>query len=216
LTRTNSKITPLRLDELTSQGLYTRKYTSDPITGQKTDMIDGRPFSTEFSFSRFLVPHLMGYKGWALFVDCDFLFLSSLKELEQYMDSEKAIVCVHHDYQPKDGLKMDGVLQQKYFRKNWSSFVLWNCSHPANKTLTPEIVNSQTGSWLHKFGWLEDHMIGSLPEEWNWLEGHSNKSIIPKAIHYTRGGPWFENYKNVEYADLWLKECAQLEQSNVL
>lgn len=29
--------------------------------------------STEFSFSRFLVPYLSNYEGWSIFMDCDML-----------------------------------------------------------------------------------------------------------------------------------------------
>jgi lipopolysaccharide biosynthesis glycosyltransferase len=207
------EIHTLRLNTLIEQGLYTRKFTVSD-SGQKIDLLDGKPFSTEFSFSRFFVPKLMNYKGWALFVDCDFLFLNSLKDLDQYLDEKYAVICVHHNYNPSETVKMDGVKQEKYFRKNWSSFVLWNCSHPANKALTAELVNSSTGSFLHRFGWLEDSMIGEVSEEWNWLEGHSSKEIKPKAIHYTRGGPWFDHYKDVAYADLWLKEQALLNNES--
>jgi lipopolysaccharide biosynthesis glycosyltransferase len=204
------EIHTLQLDSLIDQGIYKRKFTISE-TGQKIDVLDGKPFSTDFSFSRFLVPSLMNFKGWALFVDCDFLFLNSLKELDKYLDDKYAVICVHHNYNPSETIKMDGVKQERYFRKNWSSFVLWNSAHPANKVLTPELVNTSTGSYLHRFGWLEDNQIGQVPEEWNWLEGHSSKEIKPKAIHYTRGGPWFDNYKNVDYADLWLNELAMIK-----
>ncbi len=201
----SNKITRLNLEDLRANDFYRRSFSVN-ANGQKIDDIDGRPFSTDFSFSRFLVPSLMNYEGWAIFVDCDFLFLTDIAQLNQYLDSKYAAICVHHNYHPTETLKMDGVRQERYFRKNWSSFVLWNCGHPANRVLTTDIVNTQTGAYLHKFGWLEDSMIGSLPEEWNWLEGHSSKAIKPKAIHYTRGGPWFENYRDVDYADLWIRE----------
>ena len=103
---------------------------------------------------------------------------------------------------------MDGKQQTIYPRKNWSSFIVFNCSHPANKKLTIDLVNSESGSYLHQFKWLEDNEIGDLDERWNWLEGWTSKhnSKHPFAIHYTRGGPWFDEWGDVEYADLWNQE----------
>ena len=103
---------------------------------------------------------------------------------------------------------MEGAVQTLYPRKNWSSMVLYNCGHPANRALTAEVVNRETGAFLHRFQWLGDDLIGSVPETWNWLEGWCDKPKTghPKVIHYTRGGPWFENWRDVDYADLWLTE----------
>lgn len=203
------QVRPLIQTELRDQGLYTRKWHRDE-KGAMVDDIDGRPFSTEFSFSRFLVPALMDYRGWAMFVDLDFLFLEDIQKLFSLVDDRYAVMCVHHHHVPKEIIKMDGVPQSSYQRKNWSSMVLWNCEHPANRVLTAEEVNSRTGGWLHRFSWLSDELIGSVPEEWNWLEGHSPLSLKPKAIHYTRGGPWFENYRDVYYAQEWLDEFSRV------
>ncbi|KAM6555502.1 hypothetical protein CsatB_002521 [Cannabis sativa] len=167
--------------------------------------------STEFSFTRFLTPYLADYQGWAMFVDCDFLYLSDIKQLVDLLDDKFALMCVQHDYTPKETTKMDGAVQTVYPRKNWSSMVLYNCSHPKNKILTPELVNTETGAFLHRFQWLEDDEIGSVPFVWNFLEGHNkmvegDSNTYPKAVHYTRGGPWFEAWKHCEFADLWLNE----------
>lgn len=191
------EITPIIQSDLRKRGLYWRERSQTE--------------STEFSFSRFLTPYLAGYDGWAMFVDCDFLYLADIKELTDLIDDKYAIMCVHHDYAPKETTKMDGAVQTVYPRKNWSSMVLYNCGHPKNKVLTPEVVNAQTGAFLHRFQWLEDEDIGSVPFVWNFLEGHNkvvenDPTTLPKAIHYTRGGPWFEAWKNCEFADLWLKE----------
>ena len=187
-------VKPLKQDALREQGIYTRNV--DPLA------------STEFTFTRFLVPHLAGYEGWALFCDCDFLWLQDVFKLAQMVDDRYAIMCVHHDHHPPEERKMDGRLQTQYPRKNWSSMVLYNCGHPANAVLTPDLVNEETGLFLHRFQWLDDSLIGSLPVDWNWLEGWSNtpKSGFPNAIHFTRGGPWFEEWSNVEFAKLWNKE----------
>jgi hypothetical protein len=97
---------------------------------------------------------------------------------------------------------MDGKQQHIYPRKNWSSMILWNCAHPSNKYLVPEAVNVETPQFLHRFQWIRDHYIGEVDKEWNWLVNWY-KEGTPKAIHYTEGGPWFDNYKDCEYADVW-------------
>jgi len=190
-----TEIVALKQDELRSQGLYNR-----PV-----DKLS----STEFSFTRFLTPALAGYRGWALFVDCDFLFLSDIAALFALADPSKALMCVQHDYQPKEATKMDGQTQTAYPRKNWSSLVLYNCGHPANAKLTPDVVNTETGMFLHRFMWLDDDLIGKLPYTWNWLEGWYEKPSdghLPDAVHFTRGGPWFDDWQSVDYAELWRKE----------
>tara|TARA_X000000368_G_scaffold415947_1_gene408778 strand:+ start:854 stop:1555 length:702 start_codon:yes stop_codon:yes gene_type:complete len=188
------KVKSLKLYELIAKNFYTRAV--DPLA------------STEFTYSRFLIPALMNYKGWAIFCDCDFLFFKDINLLFDSIEGDKAVYCVKHDYKPKEKHKMDGQQQTIYPRKNWSSFIVYNCEHPSNKKLTVDLVNSQTGSFLHQFKWLNDNEIGSLDERWNWLEGWSSKNNKkePYAVHYTRGGPWFDEWQDVEFADEWIKE----------
>lgn len=185
------EVLSLRQDKLRANGIYTRPI--DPLS------------STEFSFTRFLVPELMNYDGWALFVDCDVLFLESPKELFALADDNYAVMVVKHDYKPTQSMKMDGKIQHMYPRKNWSSVVLFNCSHPSNKALTKDVVNSETGQFLHRFSWLKDDEIGEIPHEWNWLVDwyHEPEDGKPKLLHYTEGGPWFDEYVNCSYADVW-------------
>ena len=190
----NVKVISLKLDELISKNLYTRMV--DPLA------------STQFTYSRFLVPKLMNYEGWAVFCDCDFIFLEDVKKLVKDLDQSKAVYCVKHDYTPKEKHKMDGKKQTIYPRKNWSSFIIFNCSHPSTKSLTVEKVNNETGSYLHQFKWCKDDEIGSLDERWNWLEGwtsNHNKNK-PYAVHFTRGGPWFSEWDDVEFATDWKNE----------
>ena len=184
----------LKLYELVSKKIYYRSI--DPLA------------STEFTYSRFLVPSLMSFKGWAVFCDCDFVFLNDVAKLFKNLSEDKAIYCVQHDYTPKEKHKMDGQKQTIYPRKNWSSFIVYNCSHPSNLKLNIDLVNSETGSFLHQFKWLQDSEIGSLDERWNWLEGWTSKhnNQKPYAVHYTRGGPWFSEWQDVEFADEWNKE----------
>jgi len=195
----NAEVIPLKQSDMRQDGIYTREV--DKLA------------STEFTFSRFFVPYLNDYKGWAVFCDCDFVWRVPTTELEQYCDDSKAVVCVQHDYKPEDGsIKMDGQIQLQYPRKNWSSMVLWNCGHPKNKILTPELLNSESPKFLHRFSWLDDEDIGSLPHVYNWLVGwyKEPKDGTPKILHYTEGGPWFENYRDCEYADVWKKELINL------
>ena len=166
--------------------------------------------SVEFTYTRFLTPYLSRYKGWALFIDCDFLFTRDVAELFAFANDKYALMCVKHDYVPKNTTKMDDQKQVAYPRKNWSSCILWNCRHRCNKVLTPEIVSLQTGAYLHRFQFLEDEDIGELPLEWNWLGGEYDKEEFekhhqapPAAIHFTNGGPWFENHQNADYSELW-------------
>jgi len=160
--------------------------------------------SVEFTYTRFLTPYLADYNGWALFIDCDFLFTKDVAELFAMADDEYALMCVKHDYVPRNAVKMDGQKQVSYPRKNWSSCILWNCGHPSNKALTKDIVREESGAFLHRFQFLKDEEIGELPLEWNWLEGEYDKPETPPAvIHFTNGGPWFENWQDVDYAELW-------------
>ena len=147
-----------------------------------------------------------------MFCDCDFVWKIPSHELEKYCDNSKAVVCVQHDYKPKETTKMDGQVQTVYPRKNWSSMVLWNCEHPKNKMLTPDFLNEQTPKYLHRFSWLEDSEIGSLPHNYNWLVGwyKEPEDGKPKILHYTEGGPWFDGYRDCEYSDDWKKEVINL------
>jgi len=196
-------VSPILQHELREQGLYTREL--DPLA------------STEFTYTRFFVPHLQNHQGWALFTDCDFLWLADIKGLVDLIDDRYAIMCVHHDHRPPEKWKMNNETQTQYPRKNWSSMVLYNCGHPANAVLTADLANNETGAFLHRFQWLEDQLIGAVPETWNWLEGWSQKPETghPNVVHMTRGGPWFEEWRDIDYADIWRSEEAEFNASLV-
>ncbi len=198
-------IYPIKQDLLRRIGLYRRAWQlgssslPSPVDPKKDiqhrDIFDGKPYATDFSFSRFLTPFLHRLEGWALFMDCDMYFRSDPLELfEKYNDPKYAIYCVKHNHtQASDETyKMYGNEQYQYSRKNWSSVIMFNCGHEAHKNFTPDDVSTKTGRWLHNFKWIEDDkLIGDLPEEWNWLDGHSSADIDAKNVHFTRGGPWF-------------------------
>lgn len=194
----------LVLDKLRMDGLYSRPMKR--IGGRLIDELSRRPdypgyMSTQFAVSRFLTPHL-AKTGWALFMDCDMLVRRDINDVFALADPSKAVMCVKHEYEPSNREKMDGQVQSPYFRKNWSSFMLFNCDHPANKGLTLSLINSSPGKGLHQFCWLKDEEIGELPQEWNFLVGHSRISN-PSVVHFTEGVPTMKGYEQVPFSDEW-------------
>lgn len=180
--------TPLALDNL---GEYTETHT------------DG---SNQFIYSRFLLPHLMDYRGWAIFMDGDMVLRADIAELWALRDDGKAVMCVHHDYRTKAADKYLGAKNADYPRKNWSSVVLWNCGHPANRGVTPEFVEKSTGAQLHRFTWLSDGLIGGLPKEWNWLPDEFGANDGAKLLHWTLGTPCFHECATAPMAEEWHRE----------
>ena len=200
-TRSDIRVVPLKQSDLRAKGVYTRDV--DKLA------------STEFTFTRFLVPHLNEYTGWAVFCDSDMVFLMDAVHLFDNLDNTKAVYCVQHDYNPPEGLKMDGQIQTQYPRKNWSSMMIFNCEHPSTQQLTVERVNTATGAYLHRFEWCDDSEIGILDCSYNWLVGHYSEGVdgTPKILHYTEGGPWFENMRNCAYDHVWKREVINLYSS---
>ena len=163
--------------------------------------------STEFSFSRFLVPHLSQYEGWSLFCDCDMLMLDDLANLWKLRDETYAVQVVKHEHNPGETKKFLNKPQSRYQKKNWSSVILFN--NAKCTALTPAYVNTATGLELHQFKWLnDDSLIGELPHRWNHLVDY-DPTVPPdqvSLIHFTEGGPYFDDYKECSYADLWFAE----------
>lgn len=197
-------IQPLDETKLRHAGLYTRYWHIE--NGQKTDNNDNKPFSTAFSFTRFLVPTLCQWSGVALYCDCDFLWRADIDLLVgglNGIDSNNAVSVVKHNHNPFDTTKMDGQTQTVYHRKNWSSLILYNCGHPANYMLTPDVVNKATGQWLHSLSWVHDHEIGSLDRVWNCLSGVDTDIEDPFAVHFTNGTPSMKGHDKDPFADEW-------------
>lgn len=170
--------------------------------------------STDFSFSRFLTPHLSDYEGWSIFVDCDMLVLDDIANLWALRDDRYAVQVVKHAHDPHEKVKFLNQPQSKYQKKNWSSVILFN--NAKCKALTPEYVNSASGLELHQFKWLgNDALIGELPHKWNHLVGYDKPARNQSLVHYTIGGPYFNEYTKCEYADEWVEAkdemlaCAQ-------
>ena len=211
--RATGPISVYGLDQrpLIRKGLYWRE--TRVRDGLMWDTISDAPMSTEFAISRFLVPHLARERrlvdnaGWALFIDADVMVRGNISRLFDLADETKAVMCVKHDFRPPEGVKMDGQAQTQYARKNWSSVMLINCNHPSNEKLTVEMVNELPGRDLHRFCWLEDEEIGSLPVTWNWLVGHSDPGVMgPQLVHYTDGIPRMPGYMDAPFAEEWYAE----------
>ena len=188
-------IAPIMLSQL--HGLMTR--ARDPLQ------------STDFSFSRFLTPFLCDYQGWAVFMDCDMLVLDDIVKLWGLRDENYAVQVVKHDHIPKEDTKFLGSAQTRYEKKNWSSVMLLNCAKC--KMLTPDYVNTASGLDLHRFHWLDgDHLIGDIPHSWNHLVAYdpSKPTTEISNLHFTSGGPYFNEYHNTEYADEWVNEKDQM------
>ena len=166
--------------------------------------------SNQFVYSRFLVPHLCGHDGWALYIDGDMVVVDDVANLWALRDPAKAVQVVKHDYRTRAHRKYLGSRNQDYPRKNWSSVVLWNCAHPAHRTLTPAFVEGATGSTLHRFGWLDDADIGGLPREWNWLPDEFGENQAAKLLHWTLGTPSFHEHADAPMAELWHRERAEM------
>ena len=190
-------IAPLMRSQL--KGLYTRAR--------------GPTESTEFSLTRFLVPHLAGYRGWSVFMDCDMLCRSDIAGLAAEIERQpgKAVLVCQHDYVPKTERKFLDQVQTRYPRKNWSSLMLFN--NERCRALTPGYVNSAPGLDLHRFKWLEDRLIGELPLEWNWLVGEYEHRPDARIVHYTLGGPYFDATRDCDYADEWFAEFESMRQA---
>lgn len=168
--------------------------------------------STEFSMTRFLVPHLSGFAGWSVFMDCDMLCRVDISELmrEAERQPDKAVLVCKHDYVPKTERKFLDQVQTKYARKNWSSLMVFN--NERCRSLGVDYVNSASGLELHRFSWVDERAIGELPLEWNWLVGEYDYNPGAKIVHFTIGGPYFEPYRDCDYAPEWFAEFDSMRQ----
>lgn len=164
--------------------------------------------SNQFIYTRFLVPWLMHWLGWAIFIDGDMIVRGDIAQLWDMRDSNKDVMVVKHDYRTRMSTKYLGSPNEDYPRKNWSSVILWNCGNFPNRKLTPEFVQNSTGAYLHRFSWLEDDRIGSLPAEWNWLPDEYGENSQAKLLHYTLGTPCFDEFRDTTQAQAWHDELA--------
>lgn len=190
-------IIPLVQSQLRTMGYYTRQR--------------GATESTEFSMTRFLVPFLCDYAGYAVFFDCDMLCQGNVYDLltRVQADTPRAVWCAQHDYVPKTATKFLGQAQTAYPRKNWSSAMVFDAA--ACRTLTPDYVNTATGLDLHRMTWAGgDEQIGHLPLSWNWLVGEYEPRPDAQCLHYTLGTPCFADYATCEHSDRWWEEYERM------
>ena len=168
--------------------------------------------STEFSLTRFLVPALSEYRGWSVFMDCDMLCRVDIADLAREIErqGDKAVLVCQHDYVPKTERKFLGQVQTKYARKNWSSLMVFN--NARCRSLGVDYVNSASGLELHRFAWVDDAAIGALPLEWNWLVTEYAHNAKARIVHFTLGGPYFDAYRDCDYADEWRAEFESMRQ----
>lgn len=178
-------IYPLKDYDLRHLGIYHRPYHVEH-NGQMIDSKELRPFSTQFSYTRFAVPFLEKGMEPVLFCDADMLWRRDIADLLALADDSKAIMCVQHDHRPPETRKMDGIVQAHYLRKNWSSLML---IRPELCTINKLTLNTASRLYLHGLLWQKEETIGNLPQCWNWLEGWSDGGIEPAVVHYTRGTP---------------------------
>lgn len=195
-------VIPLYESRLRDSGMLTR-----PVDrrGGLWDFNSDAPQSTEFAISRFAVP-LIAHSGWCLFADADVVFMEDPHELMLIRDDSKAVQVVKHGEEQLKPIKMDGRPQLAYPRKLWSSIVLWNVDHPANRRLNLMTLNQWPGRDLHAFKWLADDEIGDLPREANWIVGMQPKPMRPMIAHYSLGTP--DMVPDSEHAEIWLKAAA--------
>jgi lipopolysaccharide biosynthesis glycosyltransferase len=185
------EIRPIKLDELRAKGIYYRDNDNKQ--------------STQFTYSRFLTPYLNDFKDYAVFCDSDFLWQTDIEDVLQFIDERKSVACVQHEYvECPSSTKMDGLKQEWYPRKNWSSLMVFNCGHEDCKHLTVETVNTETPKYLHRLMWTHDENLGNIPIEYNYLVGYYSSSDVPAAYHFTDGGPWHEEYTHTVHSDKWL------------
>ena len=171
-----------------------------PLHKPLLENFDGqRNGSNAFGFSRYLVPMLCNYKGWAIFADGDMVMNRDIADLWDYQRPfmDKALAVVQHDYQTKHARKYIGSKMESpnvdYPRKNWSSVVLWNCAHFANRWLDRSTVAGTDPADLHRFSWLSDAQIGELPPDWNHLVGEDPPGPA-HLFHHTLGIPALSHY----------------------
>jgi lipopolysaccharide biosynthesis glycosyltransferase len=162
--------------------------------------------SNHFIYSRFLVPYLMNFEGWAIFIDGDMILRDDITQLWNLKQPNLAVQVVKHNYKTKLPIKYLGAKNEDYPCKNWSSVIIWNCAHPKNKILTPAFIEASTGAQLHRFTWLNEEEIGELPIEWNWLPDEFGCNDAAKLLHFTLGLPGFYEFTASPMAHEWHAE----------
>lgn len=195
-----------------------QEHCSDTLMCKRVDACGLSEGSNAFTFSRFLVPWMQGFKGHAIFADAsDMMVLQDIAELDGLFDSRYAVQCVKHSYRTRNPIKYIGTDMQchnrDYPRKNWASLMIVNCEHPSWSHVTPEWVEamSESPSVLLGLKWIDDASIGALPPDWNVLVDEGQEITEHSCLlHWTAGIPAFEHYKRAPGAALWHKQAKRV------
>ena len=172
--------------------------------------------SNTFTLSRFLVPHLMGFKGHAIFADaCDMLMLDDVAKLDALYDPKYAVQVVKHsEYESAHVRKYIGTemecAQTNYPRKNWASLMIINCEHDYWWAMGPNAISHSTPMGLLQFDCAHPEQIGALPPEWNVLVDEGQEDANAKCLHWTAGIPSFQHYKNARRSGDWFRELNRM------
>lgn len=193
-----------------------RRHSSKPIAVIPIDIRNLKEFfnrpissnqSNEFSITRFLVPYLSDFDGISVFMDCDMLVRFDMNQLLTLDFDDYDLALVKHDYTPRRSVKYLGAVQEAYPKKNWSSFVVWNCASKSARHLTLEYVLEASPKQLHRFEHIPEEKIYDLGIDYNFLvEEYDSQDKKPKVIHWTNGGPYFNDFKDADFAEEWLLE----------
>jgi hypothetical protein len=207
--RGDIKASPILLDRLRAAKLYFRPVLTN-ANGQKFDVQDGRTHSTDFTYSRFLAPFLSVHaypdteNEPVLFIDPDVMFFADVEELFKQADPEALVQVVQRpDYEPQERLKMQGLKQTSYPRKNWSSVMLFPRPKDAAALLHPRAISERHREELHNFDWCPKDELGELTPDWNWLDGIDDPEMDPSLVHFTLGTPDLEPSVDSIFAANW-------------
>jgi lipopolysaccharide biosynthesis glycosyltransferase len=164
---------------------------------------------TGFSFSRFCIPKLAGYKGKAIYMDADMLVMHDIRELWN-IPFEGAKVIVQKE------VKFDNVSTLKAGapdkRKKQCAVMLLDCER-LDWAIESLVSDMDAGRYdydqlMHNLCVLQDDDIKyGVPFEWNSLE-HWDRDT--RLIHYTDmyTQPWAECGN--AYGHLWLNEVRRM------
>jgi len=177
----------------------------DPRNGQRTG----------FSFSRFCIPRLAGYKGKAIYMDADMLVFRDIRELWQIpFDGAKVVIQREVKHQEtttrKEGAPSKRIKQ--------CAVMLLDCER-LNWTIEGLVSGMDEGKYdyeqlMYQLCVLDEADVNyGIPFEWNSLE-HADADT--RLLHYTDvyTQPW--TYAGNPFGDRWFAEVRLMLQDGSL